>query len=103
MSFIQDEKERSSSMWDWIILALLVVGGAVFWWYYSSTKASTQEGFIHADSLFQAGAYRRAFNLYEELKNSDYLEPAHDSILFERLDTLRTILENAQNASPPTP
>ena len=92
MSFIKKEG-KESSLWDWVILIALVVGGTSFWLYYRYQKSSTLEGFQKADSLFEAGAYREAMDVYDKVRYSDYLEPGHDSILSERLDTLYQILE----------
>lgn len=93
MSFIKKKNEKSSSLWDWVFLAVIVVGGLSFWWYYKNQKDKTFSGFTIADSLFQSGSYDSALKKYEELRNSDYLEPTHDSILSERLDTLYTLLD----------
>ena len=92
MGFIKDENEKESSVWDWVILAAIVIIGLGFWWYYSGTKNNTMHGFEAADSLFVHGEYRQAYDMYKQLQAADYLEPAHDSVLFERLDTLYTIL-----------
>jgi len=92
MSFIKKEGNESS-LWDWVILIALIVGGGSFWLYYRHQKNSTLEGFSRADSLFHAGEYKKSFDVYDVLRNSDYIEPAHDSILSKRLDTLYQILE----------
>ena len=92
MSFIKDEEKEKSSLWDWILLAVLVLGGLGFWWYYTGTKDDTLSGFETADSLFTTGQYEAALAKYKELQTSDYLEPKHDSLLYERIDTLYTLL-----------
>jgi len=97
MSFIKKEGSESSSLWDWVILITLVVGALSFWLYYRHQKNSTLEGFHQADSLFQAQEYQQALDVYNTVRYSDYLEPVHDSILSERLDTLFQILDNKSN------
>ncbi len=92
MSFIKKDKEDSSSLWDFVFLAVLLAVGFGFWWYYNSTKSGTIEGFQRADSLYQAGQYQSALDLYKKLDNSDYLEQVHDSILGERLSVLESLL-----------
>ena len=59
----------------------------------SSQKSATLAGFKVADSLYLAKDYKNALAEYEKLKLSDYLEPAHDSLLFERLDILYSHME----------
>lgn len=92
MSFIKKEG-KESSFWDWVILGLILVGGTSFWMYYRHQKNSTLDGFEIADSLFNVGEYQKALDVYDKVRYSDYLEPVHDSILTERLDTLYQLLE----------
>lgn len=99
MSFIKDpEEEKSSSLWDYVILAVLLLGGVGFWFYYKSSKTHTMKGFEKANELFMSKKWPEALKAYEELKSSDYLEPIHDSILFFRLDTLQEIMEDSKTA-----
>lgn len=93
MAFLDKEEEKPSALWDWIIgiaLLLLIGGGFAF---YQVQKRSSNDGFQTADSLFAAGQYAEASRAYEALKNAQYLTPHHDSVIYQRLDSIETLKE----------
>ncbi len=92
MSFIKKDKDKGNSIWDWIILGVILVGSAGFYFYQKNIKSKAADGFAVADSLFQVKEYKLSLEAYNKLRASDYLEPVHDSILSQRLDTLYTLL-----------
>jgi len=93
MSFIKDKDKENSSLWDWIILAVILVGGIGFWQYISFQSNRTTNDLRKADSLFNAGKYQEARKAYDNLGDHDYLSDQHDSIIYERLEDLDSLLE----------
>ncbi len=91
MSFLEKESEPSSALWDWVIgigLVLLIGAGT---WYYQHLKKSSNSRFAEAESLFHAGDFQLAADMYEELKQAQYATPAQDSLLYERLDSIAVL------------
>jgi hypothetical protein len=101
MSFLEKEKpkegeeeKKSSSFWDWVVgIGLVIVIGG-FTVYYQYQKRSSISRFVQADSLYQAGRFREAGRLYEELKSAQYLTTKNDSVLYARMDTIETWQES---------
>ena len=54
--------------------------------------------FNEADSLFQAGKFRDATKVYDELKSAQYLTTAHDSIIYARLDSVESMEEREKES-----
>ena len=98
MSFIKKKDDKGSSIWDWIFLGGLVIGGLSLWRYLTTQKGKTNTGFDRADSLYKAGDFKGAREIYEELRDADYLSPAHDSILYERVEILDSIFDEQKAA-----
>lgn len=100
MSFLEKEppkegeEEKKSSFWDWVVGIGLVIAVAGFTVYYQYQKKSSVARFTQADGLFQAGKFREAASLYEELKSAQYLTTKNDSVIYARLDTIETWQEN---------
>ncbi len=98
MSFLEKEEgEKASTFWDWVVgIGLVVVIGG-FTVFYQYQKRSSTSRFHEADSLYQAGNFKDAGKLYEELKSAQYLTTKDDSTIYARLDAIETIQET-QNA-----
>lgn len=99
MSFLEKEEgEKSGSFWDWIVgigLVLLIAG---FTFYYQFQKRASASRFQEADTVYRAGKYKDAGQLYEALKSAQYLTTKDDSTIYARLDTIETAQEQ-QNAA----
>lgn len=93
MALLENETEKPSSFWDWVIGIglLLIVGG--FTLFYQLEKKSSRARFAEADRLFAAGRLPEAAHLYEDLKSAQYLTPANDSVLYARLDSIESLRE----------
>jgi hypothetical protein len=98
MSFLEKEDEKPSALWDWVIGIGLIVLVAGFTVFYQYQKRYSRESFSQADSLFQSGKFREAANLYQELKNAQYLTTTHDSLIYARLDSVESMEEQEAEA-----
>ncbi len=98
MSFLEKEEAKPSTFWDWTVgIGLLVlVGGFILFYQYQ--KRSSMAHFREADALFQAGKFREASKLYDELKGAQYLTTAHDSLIYARLDSVESMEEQEKDA-----
>lgn len=99
MSFLEKEEgKKPSTFWDWTVgIGLIVVVGG-FTFFYQFQKRSSMHHFQQADSLFQAGKFRDASKLYDDLKNAQYLTTAHDSLIYARLDSVESMEEREKEA-----
>jgi pentatricopeptide repeat protein len=98
MSFIKKDKDKGSSIWDWIILGGLIIGGLGLWLYLSTAGKKTSMGLMKADSLFKAGEYEKARTLYEELGNADVYTDSQDIIIYDRINAIDSILDDMKAA-----
>lgn len=99
MALLEKEDAPPSAFWDWVIGIGLVVLIGGFTLFYQYQKRSSSERFHSADSLFLAGKYKEATAAYEELKNAQYLSTLHDSLIYERLDSIETLKEQEEEGS----
>jgi hypothetical protein len=98
MSFLSKEDEKPSAFWDWVVGIGLVVLIGGFTVYYQWQKRVSLREFHAADDLFKAGKFREAESAYEILKNASYLTAENDSIIYARLDSVRTLEETEREA-----
>jgi hypothetical protein len=98
MSFLSKEDEKPSAFWDWVVGIGLVVLIGGFTVYYQWQKRVSLREFHAADDLFKAGKFREAESAYEVLKNASYLTAENDSIIYARLDSVRTLEETDREA-----
>ena len=98
MSFLEKEDKKPSTFWDWIVGISLVILIGGFTLFYQMQKRSSMKRFNEADSLFQAGKFRDATKLYDELKSAQYLTTAHDSIIYARLDSVESMEEREKES-----
>jgi hypothetical protein len=98
MSFLSKEDEKPSAFWDWVVGIGLVVLIGGFTVYYQWQKRVSLREFHAADDLFKAGKFREAESAYEMLKNASYLTAENDSIIYARLDSVRTLEETEREA-----
>jgi len=98
MSFLEKEDKKPSTFWDWVvgIGVLVLVGG--FTLFYQFQKRSSLRRFQEADSLFQAGKFQEATQLYDQLKSAQYLTTVHDSIIYARLDSVESMEDEEKEA-----
>ena len=91
MSFLEKEEAKPSTFWDWFVgIGLLVlVGGFTFFYQYQ--KRVSMKRFQEANALFQAGNFRDASRLYEDLKGAQYLTTSNDSLIYARLDSVESM------------
>jgi hypothetical protein len=99
MALLEKEDAPPSAFWDWVIGIGLVVLIGGFTLFYQYQKRSSGQGFQQADSLFLAGKFKEATAAYEELKNAQYLSTLHDSLIYERLDSIETMKEQEEEGS----
>ncbi len=98
MSFLDKEEPKQSSVWDWIIgIGLILLIGA-FTLYYQYEKKESGSRFEEANALFEAGRFKDAAGVYEELKSAQYLTPNDDSVIYQRLDSIQSLEEQEMAA-----
>jgi hypothetical protein len=98
MGFLEKEEEKTSAVWDWVIGIALLILVAGFTFFYQYQKRSSHQRFQQADSLFQAGHFREAVRLYDELKNAQYLTTRHDSLIYSRIDSVESMEDREKDA-----
>ena len=98
MSFLEKEDKKPSTFWDWTVGIGLVILVGGFTLFYQVQKRSSMKRFNEADSLFQAGKFRDATKVYDELKSAQYLTTAHDSLIYARLDSVESMEEREKES-----